>query len=80
MKTTKNPHKAIYQPRGKAGEYSPWAVNFYNGCPCACSYCYKDKGLARGTLGGTNVRLKTSLVNEQTAFEIFCKELNKWLK
>ena len=70
--------KAIYKPSGKAGEYSPWAANLYNGCPHACSYCYNDKGLTRGTLGGTNVRPKTTLVNEQTAFKIFCKELNKW--
>jgi DNA repair photolyase len=75
----KNFHgKAIYKPNGKAGEFSAWAANFYNGCPHACSYCYNDKGLTRGTLGGTNVRLKTTLVNEQTAFKIFCKELNKW--
>lgn len=69
--------KAIYKPSGKAGEYSPWAANFYKGCPHACKYCYNNKGLTSATLGGTNVRLKTSLVNEQTAFGIFCKELDK---
>ncbi len=69
--------KAIYKPNGKAGEFSAWAANFYNGCTHACSYCYNSRGLTSGTLGGTNVRLKTSLVNEQAAFEIFCKELDK---
>ncbi|KAA6320448.1 hypothetical protein EZS27_029784 [termite gut metagenome] len=32
--------KAIYNPSGKAGEYSYWACNFYNGCSNGCTYCY----------------------------------------
>jgi DNA repair photolyase len=30
----------IYEPRGKAGEYSPLALNIYKGCAHACVYCY----------------------------------------
>jgi DNA repair photolyase len=30
----------IYEPRGKAREYSPLAVNLYSGCGHKCSYCY----------------------------------------
>jgi len=30
----------IYEPRGKALEYSPLAVNLYNGCSHGCRYCY----------------------------------------
>jgi DNA repair photolyase len=30
----------IYGPRGKAGEYSKWALNIYNGCSHGCTYCY----------------------------------------
>jgi len=30
----------IYEPRGRAGEYAPLAVNLYNGCGHGCTYCY----------------------------------------
>lgn len=30
----------IYEPSGKAREYSPLAFNLYNGCSHQCSYCY----------------------------------------
>lgn len=32
--------KPIYQPRGRAGEYSPLALNLYKGCGHNCVYCY----------------------------------------
>lgn len=32
--------KTIYKPKGRAGEYSPLAINHYNGCDHACVYCY----------------------------------------
>jgi len=33
----------IYQPKGKALEYSPLAANLYKGCGHACSYCFAPK-------------------------------------
>ena len=30
----------IYEPRGKAREYSPFAMNYFKGCDHGCSYCY----------------------------------------
>jgi len=30
----------IYIPKGKAREYSPYALNIYNGCDHNCKYCY----------------------------------------
>jgi DNA repair photolyase len=30
----------IYEPKGKAGEYSKLAVNIYRGCGHRCEYCY----------------------------------------
>jgi len=33
----------IYEPRGKAREYSELAINLYTGCLHACKYCYCPK-------------------------------------
>lgn len=30
----------IYEPKGKAREYSPLALNLFNGCDHGCKYCY----------------------------------------
>lgn len=35
-----NKLKVIYEPRGRAREYSALAVNLYNGCGHGCLYCY----------------------------------------
>jgi len=32
--------KALYEPKGKAREYSALAVNLYTGCEHGCVYCY----------------------------------------
>ena len=44
--------KIIYQPKGAAGEYAKYAVNFVVGCEYGCKYCYNRKGVASGYLGG----------------------------
>ncbi|MDR0872227.1 MAG: hypothetical protein LBN27_02005 [Prevotellaceae bacterium] len=67
--------KAIYNPSGKAGEYSYWACNFYNGCSNGCTYCYLKKGVLAHTLGGDKPTLKKCFKDEAHALEIFEKEL-----
>ncbi|MDY6959442.1 MAG: radical SAM protein [Halobacteriota archaeon] len=37
--------KVIYEPKGKAREYSPLAVNLYKGCGHMCDYCYAPAAL-----------------------------------
>ena len=32
--------KGIYSPAGRAREFSPLALNLYNGCSHRCTYCY----------------------------------------
>lgn len=66
--------KAIYNPKGKAGEYSGWACNFYVGCSNGCEYCYLKKGRGKSVLGGDVPTLKKHFKNEEHALEIFKKE------
>lgn len=75
MKTFKG--KAIYNPSGKAGEYSYWAVNFYNGCSAKCEYCYNRHGITAKVLGADKPTLKKGLLTEDAAFKIFCKEVDQ---
>jgi DNA repair photolyase len=69
--------KVIYNPSGKAGEYSYWACNFYVGCSNGCEYCYCKKGIFAPVMGQDKPQLKKCFKNETDAFEIFSKELDK---
>lgn len=71
--------KALYNPSGRAGEYSYWAANFYNGCSNDCQYCYCKKGVLSTTWSKTPT-LKKCFKNEQDAIAIFRKELGKNLQ
>jgi len=66
--------KIIYQPKGAASEYSKFAANFYVGCmgDKSCKYCYCPNVL-RG-YWPDKPTLKKSLINEDTALQIFIKE------
>ena len=67
--------KAIYQPSGKAAEYSKWACNFYVGCSNGCTYCYCKTGILAGVMGGDKPTLKKCFRDEKHAIEVFEKEL-----
>lgn len=69
--------KAIYNPSGKAGEYSYWACNFYTGCSNGCTYCYLKKGRCAKVLGSDVPKLKKCFRNETHAIEIFEKEFHQ---
>ena len=69
--------KAIYNPSGKAGEYSYWACNFYVGCSNGCTYCYCKKGLLASAMGQDKPQLKKCFKNEAHALEIFERELHR---
>lgn len=67
--------KAIYNPSGKAGEYSYWACNFHKGCSNGCTYCYLKKGVLAHAMGGDKPKLKSCFKDEAQALEVFEKEL-----
>ncbi|MDR0431062.1 MAG: hypothetical protein LBH58_11355 [Tannerellaceae bacterium] len=69
--------KAIYSPKGKAGEYAEYACNFYVGCSNQCEYCYLRKGIGKATLGGDKPTLKKCFKGEKHALEVFEKELKQ---
>ena len=69
-------HKAIYQPKGAAREYSAWACNLYNGCSNLCDYCYCKRGVLSYTLGLSKPVLKKTVgKDDKEALETFKKEL-----
>lgn len=67
--------KAIYNPSGKAGEYSYWACNFYVGCSNGCVYCYCKNGILAGSMGQDKPQLKKCFRDEDHALEMFEKEV-----
>jgi DNA repair photolyase len=69
--------KAIYNPSGKAGEYSYWACNFYVGCSNGCTYCYCKKGILKSVMGMDEPQLKKCFKDENDAFNIFQNEMIK---
>ena len=69
--------KVIYTPNGAALEYGRVGANFYTGCPHNCEYCYLKRGIIGKALGGTEVNLKKTLIDPDTAFSIFRKEAER---
>ena len=69
--------KVIYTPKGAALEYGRVGANFYTGCPHNCEYCYLKRGIIGKALGGTEVNLKKTLKDPDTAFSIFRKEAER---
>jgi DNA repair photolyase len=69
--------KSIYESKGKAGEYSKYAVSFFCGCSCGCHYCYNKTGRFKSTLGGNVPTLKKCFEDETHALKVFEKELKQ---
>jgi len=52
----------IYEPKGKAREYSPLALNIYNGCDFGCKYCY-TKLIKRSPNANLESKERTNFLN-----------------
>lgn len=72
--------KAIYKPKGKAGEYAEWACNLHVGCSNGCTYCYLRRGVLGTAMGQPEATLKRCFRNEQEAADVFEKELRSHLE
>ena len=70
-------NKAIYKPKGKAGEYAEWACNLYVGCSNDCSYCYCKRGVLGTVMGQPKATLKKCFQDEIHAFEMFVNEVSR---
>ena len=79
MTTKRFNGKAIYQPSGKAAEYSAWACNFFTGCSNDCEYCYCKRGVM-SHVWSTNPQLKKCFKDEMQALDIFEHELKRNLE
>lgn len=71
--------KALYNPSGKAGEYSSWACNFFTGCSNNCDYCYCKRGVM-SHVWTDHPRLKKCFKDEDDAMRIFVMEMWKNIK
>ena len=69
--------KAIYTTKGAANEYGRVGCNFYTGCPHQCEYCYLKRGITGPVLGKPEVTLKKCFKDEDNAYEVMKKEVNK---
>lgn len=69
--------KAIYQPKGKAGEYAKYACNFYVGCSNDCDYCYCKRGVLGHAMGKPQPTLKKCFKDADDAIMQFERELLK---
>lgn len=63
----------IYEPRGKAREYSPLAINLYRGCGHKCSYCYVP-----GVLRINRTEFDNDVKARDNVIKILEKEISKY--
>lgn len=63
----------IYRPKGAAGEYSPLAVNLYDGCLHGCKYCYVPPILRKDRLA-----FHRSVLPRDQVLERLQKDALKW--
>lgn len=70
--------KAIYRPKGRAREYSPWACNLYVGCQNDCTYCFNKRGVLGSIMGGNEAVLKKCFKDKLDAFKTFMMELARY--
>ena len=77
MEIARKNMQTIYEPKGKAREYSPLALNLYDGCDHGCKYCYvpKIKQRFKPAYDHESVRPRSNIIeNLKTIHSILPKE------
>ena len=69
--------KIIYEPKGAALEYAPYAANLFTGCAGGCYYCYNKKGITAKVLGAYKPTLRKCFKDESDALKQFNNDLIK---
>jgi DNA repair photolyase len=66
----------IYEPTGRAREYSPLALNYFKGCDHGCKYCYVQPMMKRfnSNYDHSNVSCDLNLVELEKSIKILSKE------
>lgn len=72
--------KAIYMPKGAAGEYAKYACNLYKGCSNGCTYCYLRRGVLKHACGGDKPVLKSCFKDDVDAIRVYRRELQDLIK
>jgi DNA repair photolyase len=54
----------IYEPKGRAAEYSPLAANLYRGCGHSCAYCYAPRVLRMKLDSFQNAQPRSNILRE----------------
>ncbi|NCB44233.1 MAG: hypothetical protein EOM59_16690 [Clostridia bacterium] len=67
----------IYEPKGKAREYSPLAANFYNGCDHGCAYCYAPNVARKDREFYKKVTPRANIISEYKKSCIFFERTEK---
>lgn len=63
----------IYEPKGAAREYSPLALNLYQGCSHGCTYCY-----APSVLRKTKEQFQKDAIPRKNILDELRKDLMRW--